>query len=92
MCGIVGYIGKNEAAPVLIDGLKRLEYRGYDSAGVTIYEDGKLNTRKMLGRLVKIEESLKAEPIMGISRHRAYPLGDPWQTFRIVMPTRIRLQ
>lgn len=65
MCGIVGYIGKNEAAPVLIDGLKRLEYRGYDSAGVTIYEEGKLNTRKMLGRLVKIEESLKAEPIMG---------------------------
>lgn len=65
MCGIVGYIGKNEAAPVLIDGLKRLEYRGYDSAGVTIYEQGRLNTRKMVGRLIKVEEDLKAKPIHG---------------------------
>lgn len=65
MCGIVGYIGKNEAAPVLIDGLKRLEYRGYDSAGVTIYEQGKLNTRKMAGRLVKIEDALKTKPMLG---------------------------
>ncbi len=66
MCGIVGYIGKNEATPVLVDGLKRLEYRGYDSAGVTIYEQGKLNTCKMVGRLVKVEEALKAKPIPGV--------------------------
>lgn len=65
MCGIVGYIGKNQAAPVLLDGLRRLEYRGYDSAGVTIYEKGKLTTRKMAGRLAKIEAELKARPIPG---------------------------
>jgi glucosamine--fructose-6-phosphate aminotransferase (isomerizing) len=65
MCGIVGYIGKNEAAPVLVDGLKRLEYRGYDSAGVTIYEGGRLNTCKMVGRLAKLEQALKANPISG---------------------------
>jgi glucosamine--fructose-6-phosphate aminotransferase (isomerizing) len=65
MCGIVGYIGKNEAAPVLVNGLKRLEYRGYDSAGVTIYEQGKLNTRKMVGRLAKVEEALNEKPIHG---------------------------
>lgn len=65
MCGIVGYIGKNEAAPVLVDGLKRLEYRGYDSAGVTIYGQGKLNTCKMVGRLAKVEQALKIKPISG---------------------------
>lgn len=65
MCGIVGYIGKNEAVPILIDGLKRLEYRGYDSAGVTIYEQGKLNTCKMAGRLVNVEAALTEKPISG---------------------------
>jgi glutamine---fructose-6-phosphate transaminase (isomerizing) len=65
MCGIVGYIGKQEAAPILIDGLKRLEYRGYDSAGVTIYNEGKLNLCKSVGRLSKVEELLGSNPLMG---------------------------
>lgn len=65
MCGIVGYIGQKEAVPVLLDGLKRLEYRGYDSAGVTIYAGGKLQTRKAVGRLAKIEAVLEAAPIRG---------------------------
>jgi glucosamine--fructose-6-phosphate aminotransferase (isomerizing) len=55
MCGIVGYIGKQQAAPIILDGLRRLEYRGYDSAGVAILADHELQTRKKKG---KIEEGL----------------------------------
>jgi glucosamine--fructose-6-phosphate aminotransferase (isomerizing) len=65
MCGIVGYIGKQEAVPVLLDGLKRLEYRGYDSAGVTVYNQGKLNSCKAVGRLSKVEELLKNNMLQG---------------------------
>jgi glucosamine--fructose-6-phosphate aminotransferase (isomerizing) len=65
MCGIVGYIGKNEAVSVLLDGLGRLEYRGYDSAGVTIVSQGKLKTTKAVGRLAKVGEILSAHPLPG---------------------------
>lgn len=65
MCGIVGYIGQKEVVPILIDGLKRLEYRGYDSAGVTVYQDGKLNTTKAVGRLSKLEQILSESPLPG---------------------------
>ncbi|MBR5377148.1 MAG: glutamine--fructose-6-phosphate transaminase (isomerizing) [Lachnospiraceae bacterium] len=56
MCGIVGYAGKNEAAPIILDGLSRLEYRGYDSAGIAIYDGEKLNIVKSAGRLKVLEE------------------------------------
>ena len=59
MCGIVGYIGKKSAAPILLDGLKRLEYRGYDSAGIALLENSSLEVVKQPGKIVELEESIK---------------------------------
>lgn len=56
MCGIVGYIGENQAAPVLLDGLAKLEYRGYDSAGIAIYDGNEIKMEKVMGRLKVLEE------------------------------------
>ena len=66
MCGIVGYVGPKNAVPLLIEGLKRLEYRGYDSAGVAVRQaDGALAIRKRVGRLANLEEALEAAPVAG---------------------------
>ena len=66
MCGIIGYIGKNDAAPILIEGLKRLEYRGYDSAGIaTISTAGKIEVRKEIGKIVELEKIVSKNPISG---------------------------
>ena len=54
MCGIVGYVGRSEAAPILLDGLRRLEYRGYDSAGVAIINGAGVETRKCAGRIADL--------------------------------------
>ena len=59
MCGIVGFVGRQEAAPVLLDGLARLEYRGYDSAGVAIYSDGGLKVAKATGRLQVLSDLIQ---------------------------------
>jgi glucosamine 6-phosphate synthetase-like amidotransferase/phosphosugar isomerase protein len=60
MCGIVGYLGSKEASPILLKGLHRLEYRGYDSAGVSFFtKDGALSTVKRPGKIVNLEEALK---------------------------------
>lgn len=56
MCGIVGYIGENQAAPILLDGLSKLEYRGYDSAGIAIFDGEKIEMQKVMGRLKVLEE------------------------------------
>ncbi|MCK5568267.1 MAG: glutamine--fructose-6-phosphate aminotransferase, partial [Spirochaetes bacterium] len=65
MCGIVGYIGKNRAVPVLIDGLKRLEYRGYDSAGLAFFENSGLIIKKTKGKVRDLEELLKNSSYSG---------------------------
>ncbi len=65
MCGIVGYTGGHEAAPVLVAGLRRLEYRGYDSAGIATLDRDRLLVRKRAGRVRVLEETLEAEPAPG---------------------------
>jgi glucosamine--fructose-6-phosphate aminotransferase (isomerizing) len=65
MCGIVGYIGPNEALPVLVGGLKKLEYRGYDSSGVALIEDGKIETVRASGKIAALEAKLKEKPLHG---------------------------
>jgi glucosamine--fructose-6-phosphate aminotransferase (isomerizing) len=65
MCGIIGIIGREAAAPHLIDALKRLEYRGYDSAGVATVESGKLTRRRAEGKLKNLESRLAREPLTG---------------------------
>ncbi len=65
MCGIIGIVGRENAAPVLLDALKRLEYRGYDSAGVATVHDGALDRRRATGKLSELAKLLEQEPIKG---------------------------
>jgi len=65
MCGIIGYLGSKSVVPVLVDGLKKLEYRGYDSAGIAVVGDGQLNIRRVKGKISLLEENLKSSPVKG---------------------------
>src|SRR6202790_4144802 len=83
MCGIIGIVGQEAAAPQLIDALKRLEYRGYDSAGVATLEHGVLTRRRAQGKLKNLEQRLAAEPLMGtigIGHTRWATHGRPTET------------
>ena len=83
MCGIVGYVGKRSAQDVLLDGLEKLEYRGYDSAGVALALDGGIRVVKSKGRLTALREKLAAQQLL---RHRPHPLGYPWRAQRCEQP------
>jgi glucosamine--fructose-6-phosphate aminotransferase (isomerizing) len=65
MCGIVGYVGEKSAVGIIVEGLKRLEYRGYDSAGVAVLDDSGLNVRRAVGRIKALEAVLRERPITG---------------------------
>jgi len=65
MCGIVGIVGREPVAPLIVDALKRLEYRGYDSAGVATIEGGKLDRRRAEGKLVNLEQTIQKSPLSG---------------------------
>lgn len=80
MCGIVGYVGNGNAKSIIIDGLKKLEYRGYDSAGIALCSNGKLKVRKAVGRISSLEEVLSKEDIIsstGIGHTRWATHGAP---------------
>ena len=65
MCGIVGYIGPNQAAPFLLEGLTKLEYRGYDSAGIAVFDGSAVNVEKSVGRLVNLQHKVDNHPLPG---------------------------
>ncbi|MBI5492808.1 MAG: glutamine--fructose-6-phosphate transaminase (isomerizing) [Deltaproteobacteria bacterium] len=65
MCGIVGYIGPRESAGVLLDGLKRLEYRGYDSSGIAVLKDGRVELRRSVGKLERLAQEVLKKPVEG---------------------------
>ena len=81
MCGIVGYIGKNQAAPILLEGLSKLEYRGYDSAGIAVYNNNELEVAKSKGKLAVLSEKIdggkKLSGNMGIGHTRWATHGEP---------------
>jgi len=80
MCGIVGYVGHREAEPVLLEGLRRLEYRGYDSAGVATLASGRLHVRKKAGRVAELTAALReraAPGRVGIGHTRWATHGGP---------------
>ncbi|MGD8730696.1 MAG: glutamine--fructose-6-phosphate transaminase (isomerizing) [Anaerolineales bacterium] len=80
MCGIVGYVGARDATPIIYDGLKRLEYRGYDSAGLAIIQNGSIEVRRDAGKLDRLGELLQQEPVqgtIGIGHTRWATHGEP---------------
>jgi glucosamine--fructose-6-phosphate aminotransferase (isomerizing) len=80
MCGIVGYIGPQDATPIILNGLRRLEYRGYDSAGIAVIEDGKIEVRRDAGKLDRLAELVNEIPLhgqIGIGHTRWATHGEP---------------
>src|SRR5579884_3576301 len=82
MCGIVGYVGNRNTVEVLLEGLKRLEYRGYDSAGICFFNEGAMAVKKEVGKLVQLEKRLAEEKISvaagaGIGHTRWATHGEP---------------
>ena len=76
MCGIIGYIGPRPPVPIIVEGLRRLEYRGYDSAGIAVVHDGQVDVRRSAGKLARLEDVLARDPVDG-----TYGLGHTrWAT------------
>lgn len=83
MCGIVGFTGNHQAAPILLDGLSKLEYRGYDSAGIAVRDgEGETTVIKAKGRLRGLAEKTNGgESVPGTCGYWSHTLGNSWRTF-----------
>ena len=90
MCGIVGYIGSRQSTDVLLDGLSKLEYRGYDSAGVALCVNDEIRVVKAQGRLAVLAEKLNGMPPSLALRHRAHTLGYARRPQRRKQPSPLR--
>ena len=90
MCGIVGYTGTQNAAPALLEGLKKLEYRGYDSAGIAVLENGRISVSKVTGRIAGLEEKTEGGALLpgttGIGHTRWATHGAPTSPMPIPTP------
>ena len=91
MCGIVGAIGQPEAASILYQGLQRLEYRGYDSAGVCTFDHGMLNRRRAVGKLAELGKVLAEQPLSG-SAGIGHTRGPPMAALPLKMPILLCLE
>lgn len=87
MCGIAGYIGKQQAAPIILDGLSKLEYRGYDSAGIAVFDGQKIHMEKAVGRLRVLDEKIDHGALLPAFAVSDTPAGRPMA----VPPTQMRI-
>ena len=81
MCGIVGYVGPKDCSEVLVNALTKLEYRGYDSAGIAVFDNGEIKTVKTKGKLQDLKDKLAGRHSERSCRHRSHPLGNPRRAF-----------
>ena len=86
MCGIVGFTGNQNAAPILLDGLKKLEYRGYDSAGIAVLGEEGIHMVKASGRIQNLVEKTQDAPPSPAAPGLATPVGPPTGSLRMSMP------
>ena len=92
MCGIVGYVGPRDAPPILVSGLRKLEYRGYDSAGLATITDHHVEVRRCVGKLDNLDALLREQPLARHAGHRAHALGDARPTVGAERPPAPRRQ